>query len=243
MNRGYVKLFRKLDEWEWYKDHCTKELFIHCLIKANHIEKHWRGIVIPRGSFISSVSKLSEELDFSVQQIRTAIKHLNSTNELTSSSTAKYTLFTVLNYDKYQQDNKVTNKQLTNNQQTANKQLTTTNNNKHYKALKRMKEEREGTLSPFGKFENVMLAENELQDLKNQYQDYQKKIDYLSSYKTAYGKEYANDYAIIIMWALQDEKGSLIPECMNDDQSNEEVEIDLDELDRLRSELSNSKGE
>ncbi len=242
MNRGYVKLFRKLDEWEWYKDHATKELFIHCLIKANHIEKKWQGITIPRGSFVSSVSKLSEELDFSVQQIRTAIKHLNSTNELTSTSTSKYTLFTVLNYDKYQQSNEQSNKQLTNEQQTTNKQLTTTNNIKHYKALKRMKEEcgREDTRSLFGAFNNVLLSEEELSDLKKRFTDYQDKIEYFSTYKESNGKEYNSDYATIILWALQDKTENKIPDWFNNqDLVNTQTEnVNDEEIQKMMKELS-----
>lgn len=138
MENGFIILSRKMINWGWYKETNTVRLFIHCLFKANWKDGNFEGKVIPRGSFVTSLSKLSEELSsnkqkFTVQSVRTSLKHLVSTNELTINSTNKYTVITVNNYDKYQDLNKLFNKQLTNNQQTTNKQLTTIENNKDNK--------------------------------------------------------------------------------------------------------------
>ena len=83
------------------------------------------GETIPRGSFVTSLDSLAKELGLSVQEIRTALKHLISTGELTSKSTNKYRIITVVNYEMYQQVNKQPNSPLTGNQQATNKQLTT----------------------------------------------------------------------------------------------------------------------
>lgn len=42
-NTTYIKLFRKIDNWEWYKDIPTKVLFFHLLIRVNFTEKKWQG--------------------------------------------------------------------------------------------------------------------------------------------------------------------------------------------------------
>lgn len=83
------------------------------------------GETIPRGSFVTSLDSLGKELGLSVQEIRTALKHLISTGELTSKSTNKYRIITVVNYEMYQQVNKQPNSPLTGNQQATNNQLTT----------------------------------------------------------------------------------------------------------------------
>lgn len=83
------------------------------------------GETIPRGSFVTSLDSLAKELGLSVQEIRTALKHLISTGELTSKSTNKYRIITVVNYEMYQQVNKQPNSPLTSNQQATNNQLTT----------------------------------------------------------------------------------------------------------------------
>lgn len=125
---GFVLLHRKLLEWEWYDDANTMRLFIHCLLRANHKNNKWQGKIIKKGSFVTSYEKLSIETGLSIQQIRTSIEKLKSTGELTYQSTSQYSIITVNNWDKFQQDNKQNNKQITNNQQTNNKQITTNNN-------------------------------------------------------------------------------------------------------------------
>lgn len=125
INGNWIKLFTKFTTWEWYKDQNTKSLFLHCLLKANWKDGKFMGNVIPRGSFVTSLDSLSKELGLSVQEVRTALKHLISTNELTSKSTNKYRIITVVNYEMYQQVNKQPNIQPTSNQQATNNQLTT----------------------------------------------------------------------------------------------------------------------
>ena len=84
MKGDYVKINRSLLEWGWYQDKNTCRLFIHMLLKANWKDGFFLGIEIKRGSFVSSLAKLSEETNLSVREIRTAIKHLESTGEVTS---------------------------------------------------------------------------------------------------------------------------------------------------------------
>ena len=98
----YIKLHRKFLEWEWYRNEHTKNLFIHCLLKANWKESKFEGNVIQRGSFVSSIDILANETGLTSDEVRTAIKHLISTGELTKQSTNKYTVFSVVNYDLYQ---------------------------------------------------------------------------------------------------------------------------------------------
>ena len=125
INGNWVKLFSKFMKWEWYKDSNTKGVFIHCLISANWKDGRFEGRVIKRGSFVTGRKKLAEELGMSEQQIRTALKHLISTNEITIATTNKYSVITIVNYEMYQQVNQQNNQQLTNNQPTTNQQLTT----------------------------------------------------------------------------------------------------------------------
>lgn len=125
MNEKWIKIHNKFLNWEWYTDVNTKAVFIHCILKANWKDCSYQGIVVPRGSFVTGRKKLVKELGLSEQEVRTAIKHLISTNEITTKSTNKFTIISVNNYDMYQQNNQELNQQLTNNQPTTNQQLTT----------------------------------------------------------------------------------------------------------------------
>lgn len=122
---GHIKIDRKILEWEWYSDINTCRLFIHLLLKANWKDGRFQGTEVPRGSLVTSYSSLAKQTGLSVQNVRTAIKHLILTGEITSKQQAKFTVITVKNYDKYQLDNRVTNNHLTENQQASNKLLTT----------------------------------------------------------------------------------------------------------------------
>ena len=131
MNNGFILLHRSILEWEWYSDTNTKNLFIHCLLKANFEEKKWQGTLIKRGEFITSVDTLATEIRLSPQMIRTSLSKLKSTNEISVESTNKGTRITICKYDSYQDIKKHSNKRttsaVTNEQQTDNKPSTTTN--------------------------------------------------------------------------------------------------------------------
>ncbi len=98
----YIKLSRKILDWEWWGDINTCRLFIYCLLKANWKDGRFMGQDIKRGSFITSLPKLSAETGLTISELRTAISHLKSTGELAVKSHAKYSIFTVKNYCQYQ---------------------------------------------------------------------------------------------------------------------------------------------
>ncbi|MBR2734831.1 MAG: hypothetical protein IKE05_01400 [Clostridia bacterium] len=129
ISRGYVRLFRQIDEWEWYDNPYVKAIFLHCLIKANDKAKKWRDLTLKRGQFVTSYEKLAAANGITIQQTRTALKQLQLTNEIEYQSTNQYTVITVKNFNLYQAtniqktkaDNPPTNKP-------NGGQLTTTNN-------------------------------------------------------------------------------------------------------------------
>ena len=125
---GWICLYKKLINWEWYQDGNTCRLFIHLLLLANYEDKYWQGQLIKRGQLVTSLEHLSDDLGLSVQQIRTSIKKLKSTGEITSKATNKYTLVTIERYEDYQSKEEKATSKITNEQQTNNKQITTTNN-------------------------------------------------------------------------------------------------------------------
>lgn len=104
----YIKINRKILEWEWYKNLNTCRLFFHFLLKANWKDGRFEGKDIPRGSFVASIPSLSEETGLTQREVRTAISHLKKTGEVTSKNYNKYTVFTVKNYCMYQANDRQT---------------------------------------------------------------------------------------------------------------------------------------
>ena len=139
MDEGYIKLFRSLKDWEWYQDSNTFRVFLHLLLNANWEDSRYRGHIVPRGSLVCGRKQLSKDLRISEQSVRTALIHLKSTNEITIQPTNRFSIISIVNWEKFQSEgkkstNKSTNK-LTNNQPTTNQQLTT------YKERKNIRKE------------------------------------------------------------------------------------------------------
>lgn len=166
-NNGWIHLFRKFIDWEWYDCPNVKIVFLHCLLMANHKTGKWQGVTIKRGQFISSYEKIATANGLSVQQVRTSIKKLKMTHEINTQTTNLYTLITVNNYDLYQDT-------LTNKQQSNNNQITTNKNEKNNNSIntsinisssssieefekfyKNLEEEEEETLKIFSKKEKI----------------------------------------------------------------------------------------
>ena len=148
MDEGYIKLFRSMTSWEWYQDSNTKVVFLHLLLNANWDDSRFRGYDIPKGSLVTGYNALSKQLGISKQSVRTAIKHLKSTGEITIKSTNKFSIISIANWEKFQVLEKSANTQ--NNTQ-AGTQLTlnqhSTNTIKEYKENKNIRREEEGESS------------------------------------------------------------------------------------------------
>lgn len=111
--------------WEWFTEPNTLSVFIYLLLSARHDAGCWRGIELEAGQCITSREKISQSTGLSIQEVRTSIARLKSTNEITTKTTNKYTIVTITNYVNYQglEDNEQPTTQPT-TQQTNNQQST-----------------------------------------------------------------------------------------------------------------------
>lgn len=131
---GWLKLHRKILEWEWFKDANTLMVFIYLLCHAQWHDGRYMGHYLRAGQLVCGRKQIAKDLGISEQSVRTAIKHLKTTNEITIKSTNKFSIVTIENWAVYQGDDEEANQQI--NQQ-ANQQLTnnqpTTNHIQEYK--------------------------------------------------------------------------------------------------------------
>ena len=190
---GWIKLHRKMVDWEWYNDSKTLHLFIHLLINANHSDQKWQGKMIQRGQLITGRDKIKSLTGISEQSIRTCLQRLKDTKELTIKATNKYSLITLLNYDIYQgleNSNQQDNQQLTINQPTTNQQLTT---NKKEKKEENNKEGKENKNIPT--FEDFLIYAKTIEIYHSSF-DFQIKTKYDTwvdnKWKTGVGKKIIN---------------------------------------------------
>lgn len=134
---SYIKLHRKILDWEWYTDANTYRLFTHLLYKANFKSSRWMGIDILPGQLVIGRKELAKEIKLSEQEIRTSLSKLKSTSEITIKSTNKFSVVTICKWEDYQMNAK--EDQPTNqptNQQSSNQQSTTLKEGKEGKEEK-----------------------------------------------------------------------------------------------------------
>lgn len=124
-------MHRSLLNWGWWDDANTTRLWLYILLAANHRQKEWHGVTINAGQFVTGRTALAEATGLSVQQVRTSLAKLTSTGEITTKSTNKYTVITVVKWADYQILPSVNNQQITNKQPSNNHQITTTKNEKN----------------------------------------------------------------------------------------------------------------
>ena len=132
MERGYIKLWRKILDNGMIKNSKVLQLAVYCLTKASH-KKHKtlvgnQVVELKKGQLVFGRKQASKDLGSSEQSIRTSLKILKKLNFLTSNSTNKFTIITLMNWDIYQCNQPTTNQQPTNNQPTSNQQVTTNKN-------------------------------------------------------------------------------------------------------------------
>lgn len=169
MDNTFIKLSRKIQSWRWYQDANTMRVFIHILLNANVYDHDFENITVKRGQWVTSVSKISEQLNISTRSIRTALNHLKSTNEVAIKTTPKYSIITVKNYNQYQ---KVT-KCPTINRQTDDKQVT--NDRQQYKKGKERKRREERDIPSFSEVEQFIRTENLNVDAKKFFDYYEER--------------------------------------------------------------------
>lgn len=128
---GYIKLYKKLANWQWYKDGNTLRLFIDLLLDANYEDSKVGLQVIKRGQCLTSLKRIHENTGLTYREIRTSLDKLQKSEEIDKQTTNKYSIITINNYNEYQNiDKQTTNKRQTNDNIKEYKEYKEINNNK-----------------------------------------------------------------------------------------------------------------
>lgn len=226
-NGTYIKLFRKITEWEWYTDLPVKTLFIHILLRASATGRKFRGQTIPAGAFTTSVSLLATETGLSVKQVRTALNKLKSTGEITTQGANKYTQIFIVKWGDYQSfissEGKQRASEMANKGQTEGKQRATIKECKDSKDSKNIKKEiyKEKKCEEkhkHGEYKNVLLTDEEYNKLYQDYPNAKELITYLDEYIEMKGYTAKSHYLAIKKWvvdAVAKESKKKTPETYN----------------------------
>lgn len=92
------------------------------------------------------------------------------------------------------------------NEPTPRFKMTPNNKDIDNKELNNKRDKKGSPRRTYGQYDNVFLTDEELAKLKEEFPDWQERIDRLSAYISQSGKKYANHLATIRNWARRDQE-------------------------------------
>lgn len=96
---GFVQLSDELPSWEWFDDKNTVYVYIRLLLGASWGERDYRGVRLQRGQLMISQREFAEKCGISRQELRTILDRLTATRKITRTSTNKFSIITLVEYD------------------------------------------------------------------------------------------------------------------------------------------------
>ena len=222
---GWIKIHRKILENPIIcKDSDYLAVWIYLLLNATHkeIPALFKGkkITLQKGQLITGRKSMSNQLKISESKIYRIINDFKSEQQIEQQTSNQNSLISILNWDKYQQIEQQ-NEQQMNNERTTDEQPVNTNKN-----VKNDKNERiynipasEVETSPadtakanekdampkhkYGEYKHVLLKDEELQKLKDKYDNWEELIKYLDEYIEMKGYKAKSHYLCITKWVIK----------------------------------------
>ena len=102
MKQGFIKIDRQILEWRYHDYPNMFRFWILLLLKANWKPAYFKGVLVDRGSFITSARNLAKESHLSVNTVRRLLQLLENEHQIIRTVTQSWTLISIVNYAKYQ---------------------------------------------------------------------------------------------------------------------------------------------
>ena len=198
---------------------------MYILLQANYEPHDFEKITVERGQFVTSYPNLSVATGLSVKQVRTAINHLLSTGELAVKKYPKYSVYTVVNYNEYQ-DNGQANGQAEGRQWAGNGQAMGTNGRKNKKDKK---DNKSSILSAENENLDILTLE-QYDELINLYDEktVNKYVNKIIRWQDNNGKKINNPFDTIKKWIDEDNQKRQKSESKN----KRDTSYNLDEFEK-----------
>lgn len=130
---GWISLHRKiLKNPIICKDSETFAIWCYLLLNATHqeIPALFKGkkIILRPGQLITGILSVSQKMHIDKTKVQRTLKIFENNNQIEQQTSNRNRLVTILNWDKYQLDDKQNDKQVINKRKTDDKQVITNNN-------------------------------------------------------------------------------------------------------------------
>lgn len=182
---GWIRLHRKMSDWQYYGLPNMMAVFIHLLLSANHRDGHVYGIPVKRGQILTSEINIMQSIKIKRGALRGVLNKLHNSGEIERVTTNKYSLITICNYENYQGEESecVDTPDIIKTEYSEQCEW-----NAFAPLVHVSKEEYNNLISAYGENGAKWMI---------------KKLD---DYKAATGKNYKSDYRAIQMWVVKEYK-------------------------------------
>ena len=214
---GWIRLHRKIQDcWFWdEKPYDRARAWVDLLLLAVHSDTKQSVdgdfVEVPRGKYLTSIRRLADRWGWSKDKVSKFLSVLEKDGMIEKTIVKKRTLLTVVNYDFYQSqqddertingrssdDERTVSGQSSDSERTQNKNV---KNDKNVKNVNNNKPVRH----KYGTYNNVLLSDDDFEKLKDEFPDWERRIENLSEYMASTGKSYKNHLATIRTWARKE---------------------------------------
>ena len=101
-DNSWIKLPRMFMNWQWYQNTNMVHLYLYLLLNANIENKLYFGISIQRGECLVSLSTLSRDTGISRDSVKSYLKKLKDTKDISYKKLSKGRIIVLLDFDKFQ---------------------------------------------------------------------------------------------------------------------------------------------
>lgn len=204
---GWIKIHRKmLDNPIIGKDSDYLSVWIYLLLNATHkeIPALFKGkrITLKQGQLITGRKSMSDKLKISESKIYRIINEFKSEQQIEQQTSNKNSLITILNWDRYQQNEQQNETQMNNKWTTTEQQVNTNKNVKNVKNERNNNIYAKANKRKYGEYQNVLLKDEELQLLKQEHSNWEDLIKYLDEYIEMKGYKAKSHYLCIKRWVI-----------------------------------------
>lgn len=219
----WISLHEKLKEHWVFNDHNALRIWLLLLWDANYknikVRIDGQLMEVKTGQYVTSIRQLAIRYGFSRYIISKVLDDLEKDGMILREPIGRtWTLLTIVNYAKYQGKQAKNEKcsasdsasdltsYLSSDLATYSPQVNKGNNDNNYiKGEEEPLPEIKAPKFPTGKYNNVMLTQEESVKLYKEYpKEAPEMIDHLSKYMNDTGKKYANHYGVICKWIRED---------------------------------------
>jgi len=106
MTEGWVSIYRQIFDNKDLKDNNHLLIFIYMVVHASHkptiVTYRRKRVVLKRGQLTVSLRDLCKRFNLTERKVRTILKNLETTQSLTHTLFKQLSVYTIVNYNKFQ---------------------------------------------------------------------------------------------------------------------------------------------